>query len=425
MSEAPSAADARPRSGLRVQLWSYNYAPEPTGIGPVSAAWARALAERGHEVEVVAAHPHYPAPLWGRRLRPYRETRDGVPVLRLPLWVGRRTLGQRLLQESTFTAVEALASPLLRTPDVLVAVSPSFPALAPAMVNARLRKLPWVLWLQDILPDGAAQTGLLEPGALLDLARRLEAAAYGAAARIIVISETFRENLMAKGVPPQKVERIYNPSTRSAPERVVPDHASDGFRILSMGNIGRSQGLAELVRAFVRSDELGGTGARLAIAGDGVAAEGVRAAADGERAEMLGLLPDEALERELRRATLGLVSQRADIAEFNVPSKLMNFLAYGIPVVASVSPSSEVATIVRSSGGGWVVDNSDPDGFPRKVAEVLRSPQARDQASRAAFAYAREHLAPERAAATSERILLSVLAARGDGPPGARPKPPS
>lgn len=68
---------------MRIQLWSYNYDPEPQGIAPLSATLARALAARGHELLVVAAHPHYPEPAWGLRLRPYRERRDGIPVLRL------------------------------------------------------------------------------------------------------------------------------------------------------------------------------------------------------------------------------------------------------------------------------------------------------------------------------------------------------
>lgn len=50
---------------MMIQLWSYNYAPEPTGVGPVSTTSARAMRDRGHEVHVVAAHPHYPSPEWG------------------------------------------------------------------------------------------------------------------------------------------------------------------------------------------------------------------------------------------------------------------------------------------------------------------------------------------------------------------------
>jgi hypothetical protein len=61
---------------MRIQLWSYNYDPEPSGIAPLSGIWARAMRDRGHEVLVIAAHPHYPKPIWGSRTKPYRERRE-------------------------------------------------------------------------------------------------------------------------------------------------------------------------------------------------------------------------------------------------------------------------------------------------------------------------------------------------------------
>src|SRR3954470_15116394 len=100
--QADAVAPSAPSAGLRVQLWSYNYDPEPTGIGPVSTVLAEGLRDRGHQVDVVAAHPHYPEPRWGMRKRPYREVRNGIPVLRLPLWVGRATRMERYRQEFTY-----------------------------------------------------------------------------------------------------------------------------------------------------------------------------------------------------------------------------------------------------------------------------------------------------------------------------------
>jgi hypothetical protein len=96
--------------------------------------------------------------------KPYRDWRDGIRVLRLPLWVGRGSALERMRQEASFTSALSMAAPMLRTPDVIVAVSPSFPVLLPAMANARVRRIPWVLWLQDILPDGATMTGILDEG---------------------------------------------------------------------------------------------------------------------------------------------------------------------------------------------------------------------------------------------------------------------
>ena len=109
----------------------------------------------------------------------------------------------------------ALAAPFTGRPDVRVAVSPCFPALLPTMVSAKARGIPWALWLQDILPDGAATTGLVKAGPLLSAARMLEASAYRSASRVIVISEAFRRNLQDKGVPSSKIATIYNPAARS------------------------------------------------------------------------------------------------------------------------------------------------------------------------------------------------------------------
>ncbi len=99
-------ASARP---LHVQLWSYNYDPEPTGIGPVSKVLAEGLRSRA------------------------TTSRSSPPTRTIPCRGGG--------SESTPT-----------------------PALLPAVANARARRLPWLLWLHDILPDGAAATGIVESG---------------------------------------------------------------------------------------------------------------------------------------------------------------------------------------------------------------------------------------------------------------------
>ena len=201
------------QADLNIQLWSYNYAPEPTGIGPVSTTWARAMRDRGHHIEVIAAHPHYPRPSWGRSFRPYRERREGIDVLRLPLWFGRSSPLARIRQELSFAAIQTAALPVVSRPDVMVVVSPSFPALIPAMLRARRGRVPWVLWLQDILPDGASTTGLIADGRAVRAARQLERRAYAQASSIVVISESFERNLLAKGVRADKLHRVYNPAT--------------------------------------------------------------------------------------------------------------------------------------------------------------------------------------------------------------------
>ncbi len=398
------------RTPLKIQLWSYNFDPEPTGIGIVSTVWARGLRDRGHTVEVVAAHPHYPEPRWGTRVLPYRELRDGISVLRLPLWIGRASATERYRQELSFLAAQSAATPFLSRPDVLVSTSPSFPALLPAVANVRARRIPWLLWLHDLLPDGATATGLLdEGGTVISMARRLERAAYRTADRIVVLSRAFTNNLLAKDVPDDKIELIYDPATREPEALASPGSTPGRLRILSMGNIGHSQGLTALVRAFERHHDID---ADLVITGTGVAADEARGEIVTDRVTMLGVVDDGRLEDELQRADIAFVSQRYEGSEFNIPSKLMNFMAYGLPILAAVNPAGEVARLVEESGGGWVVDSSDAGAFPREIRRLAERRNELAARAKQARSYAEDHFTPQGFAARFERTLESIARCR-------------
>ena len=399
-----------PRERLQIQLWSYNYDPEPCGIAPLSGVWARAMSELGHEVTVISAHPHYPAPIWGRRIRPYWETCDGIRVLRLPLWIGRDSSLARIRQELSYTASLALAAPFTGSPDVKVAVSPCFPALLPTMVSAGVRKVPWALWIQDILPDGAATTGLVKSGPLLTASRRLEASAYRHASRIVVISEAFRRNLEHKGVPTTKIATIYNPSARTVGPYREPTVTPGADRLLVMGNIGFSQGLDAFVAAVERSDVLQTTGAELRIAGHGVAYDDVAAQIRSDRVKMLGLLMGDEMDDELSTTSLGIVTQRSDVTEFNLPSKLMHYMGSSLPVLAVVHPDSECARIVRHAGAGWVLDVRRLDEDLRDLlVTILDDPQEMRTRGRAAHDFAARHFDPAEVAAAYERELTPLV----------------
>lgn len=391
---------------LRIQLWSYNYDPEPSGIGPLSGQLAARLHERGHAVDVVAAHPHYPRPIWGARWRPYRQRQSGVTVLRLPIWIGRTTAKERLRQEASFVASLSTVAPLLPRPDVVIAATPSFPALAPALAFTRVRRIPLVVWVHDVLPDGAVASGLLKPGRMLDWLYRFEMSVYDAAAHVVVMSEKARDNVLAKGVPEDKVRHLYMPSPVSIGPYEAPQPSNGRRRLLIMGNLGLTQNVPAVVRAFEESGVLEQENAELRIAGDGVDAEEVRAAIRSPRVRMLGVLLREDMERELQTTTLGLVTQRHDLEEFNFPSKIQNFTARGVPLLGIVNPSSETARVINRADAGWVADSGQLESMSETVAHALSSDAELRRRGRAGYEFARQIFAPERVAEEFEHILV-------------------
>src|SRR5690606_18200265 len=91
------------RSVARFLITGINYAPEPIGNAPYTAAYAEALAAAGHRVDVVTGYPHYPE--WTaehRRLCWSAEAARGVRVHRVPHAVPARAdaLGRFRLEAS-------------------------------------------------------------------------------------------------------------------------------------------------------------------------------------------------------------------------------------------------------------------------------------------------------------------------------------
>jgi glycosyltransferase involved in cell wall biosynthesis len=84
-------------------------------------------------------------------------------------------------------------------------------------------------------------------------------------------------------------------------------------------------------------------------------------------------------------------------------------MMYGLPVLASVDTGSEVARIVEASGGGWVVDNGDPNLFAKAVREITESPDEIVRRGAAAGEYAAHNFNVDAFAAHFDDVLRRVV----------------
>src|SRR6185369_4073244 len=92
---------------------------------------------------------------------------------------------------------------------VMCTSPPIFQALS-AWLVARLRRRPWLLEIRDLWPEFAIDLGVLRNPALIRLSRWLERFLYARAAHLLVNSPAYRDYLVGKGVPPDKITLIPN-----------------------------------------------------------------------------------------------------------------------------------------------------------------------------------------------------------------------
>ena len=167
---------------MKLLVLGMNYAPERTGIAPFTTGLSEYLATRGHTVAVATTFPHYPEwkthPEYKGRMT-QTEIRDGVTVYRKAVYMPKRQTTLRRVLYDTTLSMGALATGLRAgKPDLIVAVLPPIQAGVAARLLSRWRRVPYVLWMQDLALEAALSVGMLRDSMAYRLACRLEQWAY-------------------------------------------------------------------------------------------------------------------------------------------------------------------------------------------------------------------------------------------------------
>ena len=333
---------------MKVVLLTHYFPPEIGAPQARLSEMAKHWASSGIDVTVVTGMPNHPtgvvpADYRGAVLR--REGRDGVRILRSWLYATpnegfvRKTLGHLSFMVSSVL----LSAPRTGPADVVVVSSPTFFSIASAWLIARLRRARLVVEVRDLWPAIFVELGVLTNRRIISILERLELAAYHAADAVVVVSEGFRENLIRRGVPAEKVTTIRNgvdldrfsPNLQADPaDRRALGAAEDDLLVLYLGAHGISQGLASVVEA---ASLLENKAVHLALVGEGADKPVVRARLDqlgAANVTMLAGLPRERVPSIVAAADVCLVPLR-DVPLFAtfIPSKMFEYLGAGKAVV--------------------------------------------------------------------------------------------
>src|SRR3989442_1567646 len=210
---------------MRVGILTQHYPPEPFHRPADLARW---LTGRGHQVSVITGFPYYQAGALypGTRMRVWsREVVAGVNVLRVPLYPDHsRSAVRRILNYGSFSISATVLGCVLSGPvEVMYVEHPSTILGLAACFLSRVRRVPFVYGVDDVWPESVEASGMLRHHTLLKTIDRLERVVYRRAGAIAVISEGNRRQLIAKGVPPDKVHFIPHYANEDIFRPVPPD----------------------------------------------------------------------------------------------------------------------------------------------------------------------------------------------------------
>lgn len=350
-------------------LTSY-FAPEVFSSSYLGQNRFQAFAEHGHDMVV-----YTPTPTRGisdeiRREYKHRKVEklyDGkMTVHRFPLMrEGRNPIG-RAMRYALGCIKQfnrgVFARDARRCDVMFISSTPPIQGAMAALIK-KIRGIPMVYNLQDIFPDSLVGTGLAKQGSFLwKVGRVVENFTYRNSDKIIVISEDFKKNIMAKGVPEHKIEVIYNWVDEKA---VVPIAKSDNilyeelglsrdnFHIVYAGNFGNAQNIDVIIRAAQRLQDY--PDVVFTLFGTGGLKEDFEKMAQElklKNVRFFPLQPYDKVSYVYSLGDVGIVSCKKGIGKGAMPSKTWSIMSAGTAVVANYDTDTDLQEIITQNKVG-------------------------------------------------------------------------
>ena len=190
----------------------------------------------GHRVTIVTSFPNWPD---GQLHAGYRnawrqvEVTEGIRVVRVWTFItGNEGFGLLSLDYLSYMATAILAALHEPRPDVVVGTSPQFFAAVAAWITGLLRGRPFVFELRDLWPASILPADVGIPGPLYRVLEGLELLIYRRARAVVAVTESFRDDLVRRGIPAGKIHVVRNgvdPNrySRRLPLMQWPPHGAD------------------------------------------------------------------------------------------------------------------------------------------------------------------------------------------------------
>lgn len=385
---------------MHILFLTDNFPPEVNAPATRTFEHCREWVKAGHKVTVITCAPNFPKGdvFPGYRNRLYaREAMDGIEVVRVWTYItANQGFLKRTVDYASFFASAFPASLFVRKPDIIVATSPQLFAPCAAYAASLFKRRPYVFELRDLWPESIRAVGAMKNSAILDRLEKLELFLYRRAARVVSVTEAFRENLVSRGIPRDKIDVVTNGADLS---RFKPQ-PRDGALARELGLEGKfvagyvgTHGMAHSLKTLLEAAQILQTrpeasDIRLMLLGDGADKPALTAQAAAMGLSNVVFVDTVARDRVADYWSLLDVSithlKKTPLFETVIPSKIFECMAMGLPLLHGVA--GESANLVSRAGAGLCFEPENAAQLAELIVRLRQDPAERAAISRQAVA---------------------------------------
>lgn len=372
---------------MKILLLTQWFDPEPTFKG---LAFAKELKRQGHEVQVLTGFPNYPGGKVydGYKLKLYqREEIEGISILRVALYPNHDNSALKRIFNYISFAFMAMLFGIFATKkaDVIYAYHPPLTVGIAAIFIKFLRRTPIVYDIQDMWPDTLKATGMLNNNKILNIIGSVCKLVYKFVDHIVVLCPGFKNKLIERNVPEEKISIIYNwcdeqGLTKAQPAKVAYQQLMQNkFNIVFAGNMGKAQALDTILDVAKNSQNI--QDIQFVFVGGGTETERLKQRVSIENINNTVFIPHMPMAEVggvLELSNLLLVHLKKDpLFEITVPSKTQAYMAMGKPVLMAVA--GDAANLVHKAQCGCVATSEDVESIKQAILKIYQLTSAEQQ----------------------------------------------
>lgn len=378
---------------MHILFLTDNFPPEVNAPSSRTFEHCREWVRLGHKVTVVTGAPNFPTgkvfPGYANSWRA-RETMDGIGVVRVWTYItANEGFLRRTLDYASFMISGCLAGLRVKDVDVIVATSPQLFTPAAAYFVGKLKRRPYVFELRDLWPESIRAVGAMRNSRVLDALEGVELFLYRRAAKIVSVTQAFKQNLIARGIPAEKISITMNGADLARFAPTPRDEAlaaslglSDKTVVGYVGTHGMAHALDTLLEAAgILAREPAMRDVRFMFLGDGAQKAALKAAAAAAglgNVLFLDSVPRSEVVRYWSLVDIAVIHlKRTELFKTVIPSKLFECMAMGLPVLHGVA--GESADIVTREGCGLLFQSESAEELAEGVRRLVADPQLRQR----------------------------------------------
>ena len=214
------------------------------------------------EITVLTCFPNFP---FGKIYKGYKnkfysiEYLDGIRVIRVWSYSARNAgTFKRILDFLSFSIMSFFIGTFLDF-DLIIATSPQFFTTWSAFFLSKLKRVPWFFELRDLWPETISTVNAINNKYILKILELIELYLYKDCNKVIALTDSFKKNLINRGIESTKIEVIKNGVNlelfKENSSEFKPDFFNklkDKFLIAYIGTHGMTHGLDFIVKSIPR-----------------------------------------------------------------------------------------------------------------------------------------------------------------------------